>query len=153
VVATEKAKELVAYILSLKQVPIPGAATAVQPTHAAANEAGSQLGASVYASRCASCHGPDGTGVPGVFPALKGDAVVTDADPTSHIRIVLFGLQGKTINGAKYASPMPAHKGLLSDEEIVAVINHERTSWGNSAPTITQDEVERVSKQGQTAHD
>ena len=40
-----------------------------------------------------------GQGLPGVFPPLKGSAVVTAADPTEHIRTVLHGLSGKAIGG------------------------------------------------------
>lgn len=99
------------------------------------------LGAKVYAGNCASCHQADGQGLPHVFPPLAGDPVVTADDPTQHIRIVLHGLQGKTIEGVSYASPMPAFGGRLSNREIAAVINHERTSWGNDAPTITPEDV------------
>jgi mono/diheme cytochrome c family protein len=106
--------------------------------------ASSAQGAAIFASHCAGCHGPNGEGIPGAFPPIKGDPVVTDADPTAHIRTVLFGLHGKTINGISYTGAMPAWTDQLSDEEVAAVINHERTSWGNNAPTITAEEVARV---------
>ncbi len=79
---------------------------------------------------------------------MKGDPVVTAADPARHIQIVLFGLEHETINGVRYAAEMPAHKDELSDGEIAAVVNHERTSWGNSAPTVTAGDVARIRKQG-----
>jgi cytochrome c oxidase cbb3-type subunit 2 len=145
VVVTRKAADLVAYLLSLKQVPIPGS---VLPVSAEAGRPPSSQGASIFASRCASCHGSDGEGIAGVFPPLKGDPVVNDTDPSAHIRTVLFGLHGKTINGANYTAVMPAHASLLSDREIMSVINHERTSWGNNAPTVTVEEVERIREQG-----
>ena len=99
------------------------------------------LGDSVYGTNCASCHQAGGQGMPGVFPPLAGDPVVTADDPTEHIRVVLHGLQGKEIGGVSYVSPMPAFGGLLSDEQIAAVINHERTSWGNDAPLVTPEDV------------
>ncbi|HLW74862.1 MAG TPA: c-type cytochrome, partial [Gammaproteobacteria bacterium] len=34
-------------------------------------------GKSVFASNCASCHGSNGQGTPGLAPALKGDKFVT----------------------------------------------------------------------------
>jgi len=146
VVATQAARDLVAYLLSLKQTPLPGSTT---PGGAAGTtpEAATQ-GATVYAAHCASCHGPNGGGVPEVFPPMKGDPVVTAADPSRHIRIVLFGLGRVTINGVSYEAKMPAHKDELSDGEIAAVVNHERTSWGNSAPTVTAGDVAKVRKQG-----
>ncbi|HTG00973.1 MAG TPA: cbb3-type cytochrome c oxidase subunit II, partial [Nitrospirota bacterium] len=147
IIATQKAKDLVAYILSLKQVPIPGVSTVAQaqPSGPAGPEAG--LGAKVYQAHCASCHQVDGQGLPGAFPALKGDHVVIDKDATRHIEIVLFGLQGETIGGVQYTSPMPAQAQTLTDSEIAAVVNHERTSWGNNAVTVTAQDVAKVRQQ------
>ncbi len=141
VVATQKAKDLVAYLLSLKQVPIAGTKTGAQapPSTAGGTETG--LAAQLYASHCASCHQPNGDGVPGVFPPMKGDPVANDKDPMRHIEIVLFGLQGTVIGGVNYTAPMPAHAQVLSDSEISAVINYERKSWGNNAPTVTPQDV------------
>ncbi len=73
---------------------------------------------------------------------------MADKDPTAHIRTVLFGLRGKVINGTSYTATMPTHAPLLSDEEIAAVINYERTSWGNSSPTVTAKEVADVRRSG-----
>lgn len=101
----------------------------------------SELGTSVYGANCASCHQADGQGLPGVFPPMAGDPVVTAEDPTEHIDIVLHGLHGKEIGGVAYVSPMPAFADLLTDEQIAAVINHERTSFGNDAPLVTPEDV------------
>jgi cytochrome c oxidase cbb3-type subunit 2 len=143
VVATSDAKDLVAYLLSLRQVPLPGIETEkAQPSSSGRTEAGP--GAHVYSSHCASCHQSNGTGVSGAFPPLKGDPVVTDKDPTRHIEIVLFGIKGKTIGDVSYAAGMPAWGDQLSDKEVAGVVNHERTSWGNNAPTVTSLEVARI---------
>jgi mono/diheme cytochrome c family protein len=99
------------------------------------------LGDQVFGNYCVACHQLAGTGVPGVFPPLQGNPVVTAEDPTAHIRTVLYGLQGKTINGVTYAAAMPAFGKQLRDKDIAAVINHERRSWGNAAPTITWKDV------------
>ncbi len=106
------------------------------------------LGAELYRTSCANCHQINGQGVPNVFPPLAGDPVVTARDPSEHVRIVLFGKVGGAIGGRKYQTPMPAWAGQLSDEESAAVINHERTSWGNNAPTITSAEVAKVRTEG-----
>ena len=99
------------------------------------------LGEQVYGNKCAACHQLTGQGLPGVFPPLKGSAVVTAADPTEHIRTVLRGLSGKTIGGVAYASAMPAFADQLTDEEVAAVLSHERTSWGNQAPPVKPEDV------------
>ncbi|GAC1539528.1 MAG: hypothetical protein NVS2B17_14900 [Candidatus Velthaea sp.] len=99
-------------------------------------------GANGYTSNCAACHGASGAGVPGVFPPLAHDPVVTANDPDNQIKIVLHGLHGKPIGGAPYSSIMPAFP-QLSDTDIAAIIDHERTSWGNAAPTIVPNDVKK----------
>lgn len=106
------------------------------------------LGATLYRTSCASCHQGNGEGIPGAFPPLAGDPVVMAEDPTRHIEIVLFGMQGKAIEGVEYSAAMPAFSEQLSDEEVAAIINHERTSWGNNAPTVTAEQVQKVRAQG-----
>jgi mono/diheme cytochrome c family protein len=100
-------------------------------------------GAQLYGANCASCHGASGAGVPGTFPSLAGDPVVTAKDPSEHIRVVLRGLHGKPIRGASYAAQMPAFP-QLSDADLAALVDHERTSWGNNAPIVTPDAVKRA---------
>ena len=99
------------------------------------------LGEQVYGNKCAACHQLSGEGLPGVFPPLKGSAVVTAADPTEHIRTVLRGLSGKTIGGVTYGSPMPAFADQLTNEEVAAVLSYERASWGNRAPAVKPEDV------------
>jgi len=103
----------------------------------------SSLGPQVYAQNCASCHGATGAGTPGVFPPLVNDPVVNAKDADTHVRIVLHGLSGKAINGMRYAGQMPAFAAQLNDDQIAAVIDHERTSWGNRGPTVTPGQVKR----------
>ncbi|HET7586709.1 MAG TPA: cbb3-type cytochrome c oxidase subunit II [Gammaproteobacteria bacterium] len=164
VIPTPEAKALVAYLLSLKQPPLGENATAgvhaavmheaapaVEPvadrapavakaTPASAAEALPD-GKPLFSANCAACHGAGGAGIPGVFPPLKGNSAVNDADPTKHITVVLGGLKGATIDGAKYAAQMPAFGSLLSDAEIAAIINYERSAWGNDAPHVTAQQV------------
>jgi mono/diheme cytochrome c family protein len=106
------------------------------------------LGAELYRTSCSSCHQANGQGVPHLFPPLAGDPVVTSRDPADLIRIVLFGAKGSTINSVTYQAQMPAWADQLSDEEAAAVINHERTSWGNNAPTVTAADVAKVRARG-----
>ncbi|HEV3089414.1 MAG TPA: cytochrome c [Candidatus Elarobacter sp.] len=100
-------------------------------------------GERLYTANCSACHGVTGTGVPGAFPPLAGDPVVTANDPAEHVRVVLKGLAGKRISGTAYSSQMPPF-AQLSDAELAAIVDHERTSWGNKAPIITPDVVKRA---------
>lgn len=142
VVAGPNARALVAYLLSLRQVPLTAESSAPS------SGAGDALGARVYDGRCSTCHQPDGSGVPGVFPPLAGDPVVLAEDPTRHVEIVLFGLTGEAINGVAYAAPMPGWAEQLTDEEIAAVVNHERALWGNGSSPVTLERVAEIRQGG-----
>lgn len=150
IVARRDALNLVAYLLSLKQPRLNlrafGMAEGAPPPSAAAPAGGfdwKTLGEQTYA-KCAICHQAQGQGLEGTAPPLKGDPVVTARDPKDHIHTVLFGLEGKVVGGKTYGGKMPAFAELLTDEEIAAVINHERQSWGNRAPTVTPDQVKTI---------
>jgi mono/diheme cytochrome c family protein len=138
-VATElrayQASKLVAGAAPSQASIAPGAPASSSPPSWAA------LGEQVYGNKCSACHQLTGQGLPGVFPPLKGSAVVTSADPTEHIRTVLRGLTGKTIGGVAYATPMPAFADQLTDEEVAAVLSYERSSWGNQAPPVKPEDV------------
>ncbi len=100
----------------------------------------SDNGKQVYKQYCESCHQANGEGVPGVFPSLVGNEVVLKDDPSEHINVVLNGLSNKEIDGVKYVAPMPGFS-MLSDDEVAAVVNHERSNWGNDASLVDREIV------------
>jgi cytochrome c oxidase cbb3-type subunit 2 len=156
VIPNERGKALVAYLTSLKQAPLPeGRASSPDGSASTGDDSKQQKGetqatgdrgASLYGSHCSSCHQPDGTGLPGTFPPLKDDPVVTADDPTRHVEIILEGMQGKKIEGTAYSAAMPSFADALSNDEIAAIVNHERTSWGNDAPMIDPERVAEIRK-------
>ena len=77
-------------------------------------------GEEVYGAQCAACHQANGQGVPGVFAALDGSAIV-NGTAGEHIKLVL---EGKNL--------MAAFAEQLSDADLAAVITYERNSWSNS---------------------
>jgi len=95
----------------------------------------------LYIAQCSACHQPDGDGLPGVFPPLKGSAVVNKDDATKHIQAVLNGMQGARVSGVVYASAMPPFSGTLNDADIADIINFERRSWGNHGQPVTAAQV------------
>jgi cytochrome c oxidase cbb3-type subunit 2 len=103
----------------------------------------------LFSANCSVCHQETGEGLPGAFPALRGNAVVIDADPAMHIHTVLFGLKGATVDGVKYDSEMPDFGGTLNDADIANIINYERSSWGNHGKQITDKEVATIRATGQ----
>ncbi|MCA9597338.1 MAG: cbb3-type cytochrome c oxidase subunit II [Myxococcales bacterium] len=139
VVATKAALDLVQYLLSLQQTPLDGA-TPLAAAPASAGGRGEQL----YAANCASCHQATGLGLAGTFPPLVGDPVVNAKDPREHISTVLHGAHGRVIGGVTYAVAMPAFAEVLDDDQIAAIINHERSSWGNNGPAVTPKQVAKL---------
>ncbi len=112
----------------------------------AANGAAASDGAKVFQTNCSSCHQANGQGVPGTFPPLAGNPVVT-GDATKVIHIVKFGLNGKVdVKGTSYNGMMPAWGQQLSNGDIAAVITYVRSSWGNSASAVTESQVAGVTK-------
>jgi mono/diheme cytochrome c family protein len=76
-------------------------------------------GEAIYRDNCASCHGAD----------LEG--------PWHHADDVLFGITklgpGRYVGLTDYETDMPAFEGLLSDDEIRAVLLFIKQQW---PPTI-----------------
>jgi cytochrome c oxidase cbb3-type subunit II len=137
IVATPAARHLIAYLLGLKQASLGTSAEPAPGTSATAAD-------DIYKARCAGCHQATGAGVAGAFPPLARDPVVIATDPARHIAVVLNGLQGGSIGGVRYPGAMPPWADQLSDSEVAAVIDLERTSWGNRAPTVTAADVARA---------
>jgi ubiquinol-cytochrome c reductase cytochrome b subunit len=108
----------------------------------AAAPASNQPGAKVFADNCSSCHGSRGQGVPGTFPPLADNPVVT-GDPNKVIAIVTGGLHGAiTVGGQTYNGQMPAWKGTLNNKQISEVITFIRGSLGNNkASPVTEAQV------------
>lgn len=85
-------------------------------------------GERVYNAVCAACHMPNGQGLPGVFPALKGSPMALNDIP-GHIDIVVNGKAG---------TAMQAFDKMLTKQEIAAVVTYERNAWGNNTGDIVQ---------------
>ena len=85
-------------------------------------------GESVYNTNCAGCHKKDGSGMPPVFPAMKGSPIANGA-AADHMDIVLNG------KGA-----MPLFK-MLGDADLAAVITYERNAFGNTGSVVQPSDV------------
>ncbi|MBV8689521.1 MAG: cytochrome b N-terminal domain-containing protein [Candidatus Eremiobacteraeota bacterium] len=135
------------------QNPVPAAAPAAAVGNkttsvSAGASAGSGAGAGqkVFTANCTSCHGAAGAGVPGAFPPLAGNPVVT-GDKTKVIQIVSNGLHGQiSVKGSTYNGQMPAWKGNLSNSDIANVITYIRSAWGNKASAVTTADVSKIAK-------
>ncbi|MBS1500876.1 MAG: cytochrome c [Bacteroidetes bacterium] len=158
IIATKEALQLVAYLKSLKQVKLPDgkptplflygkdANESAIPPSSGTNKttAAPQLdGAALYTANCSSCHQPNGEGLVGAFPALKGSKVVLNDNPETQITIIMQGYNGRVSEGYGVMPPVGTNNNL-KPEEIVAIINHERTSWGNNSKQVTLDDVKKI---------
>jgi mono/diheme cytochrome c family protein len=107
-----------------------------------ANPASANDGGRVYVTNCSSCHQLNGQGLPGEFPPLDRNPVVT-GDASTVIIIVKLGMSGKRyINGVEYDGTMPAWGQLLSDQDIAAVVSYIRTTWHNFAAPVSVADVQ-----------
>lgn len=85
-------------------------------------------GKRVYESVCAACHMPNGEGLPGVFPAIKGSQIAVGSIP-AHIDIIVNGSAGTS---------MASFSKQLTMSEIAAVITYQRNAWGNNTGDMVQ---------------
>ncbi|SFQ70972.1 Cytochrome c, mono-and diheme variants [Roseivivax halotolerans] len=96
------------------------------------------LGAAVYVEHCAACHGANLEGQPDWrSPGPDGRLPAPPHDETGHtwhhdgetlFRLTKFGI-GALIDDPDYASNMPVYDGVLTDEEIVAVLSYIKSTW------------------------
>lgn len=146
VVATKRALELASYLMSLKQTDLPTAPTflpssKLKVTKGTSEKAGLPDGAKLYATTCQACHQADGKGLPGAFPPLAGSPIVNNENYDDYVKIILQGYDARAEYGV-----MPSFAEQLSDEEIAAIMNHERSSWGNKAKPVKVEDIARVRK-------
>ncbi|WP_347880329.1 c-type cytochrome [Ottowia testudinis] len=95
-------------------------------------------GAAIYSRHCASCHGASGEGQPnwrqrgpdGLLPAPPHDSSGhTWHHPDAQLfAITKLGLP-RVINQPNYQTAMPVYEGVLSDDDIIAVLSWIKAQW------------------------
>ena len=98
-------------------------------------------GGKVYEKHCAQCHGKDGEGTPGAYPALAGNRAVALANPANLIRAVTSGGYLPSTAGNPRPYGMPPFGQVLDDAQIAAVLTYVRRSWGHEAPVVSAVDV------------
>lgn len=148
-VARKDALYLIAYLQSLKQAPLPESQAAPAFLYPKAKQAkggapagAEELdGAALYVTHCQSCHQASGEGLPGAFPPLKGSPVVLGADLEKYIDIIMNGYDARPGYGAMPA--VGANAGF-TELEVAAIINHERSSWGNDGQKVSATDIKKI---------
>lgn len=146
-VATKDAMYLLAYLQSLKQVKLPDGTPSPEflykraAAEATGQGASSKVdGATLYTANCQSCHQANGEGLPGAFPPLKGSSVVDGDNLEMYVDIIMNGYTGREKEGFG-AMPPVGTTANLTPEEITAIMNHERSSWGNNAKQVAVEQI------------
>jgi cytochrome c oxidase cbb3-type subunit II len=156
IVASAKALALVAYLESLKQTKLPDGKPnpiflygKVDGNPDASGKTGTGQGtaqpdgAALYASNCQGCHQENGQGLAGAFPPLKGSKVVANDDPDIQVTIIMRGYNGRASEGYGIMPPVGTNNNL-TPEQVAAIVNHERSSWGNNSKKVTVDGVKKI---------
>lgn len=121
-------------VVALALVSLPAAAVAqsdAEMMFANPSKLTQTEGKDIYDAICAGCHMPEGQGAVGAgkYPALaNNESIEAAAYP---IYVIIHGQKA-----------MPPLGGVLSDEQIAAVVEYIRTNFGNNyAEEVTVQEV------------
>lgn len=134
--------EKVAAMLTWPGKPVPAG---FKPPRAltAAEQARFDMGRTLYASICAGCHQPNGSGLDGIAPPLIDSEWVTGS-PERLARIVLHGVRGYiTVKKRRHQLDMPP-LGALGDEPLAAILTYLRREWEHGAEPVTPDFLKAV---------
>lgn len=97
-----------------------------------------RAGERIYAQQCAACHGARGEGQPdwrdrgpdGLLPAPPHDpSGHTWHHPDEQLFAITKQGLAQLINQSDYRTAMPIYGGMLSDDEIVAVLSWIKAQW------------------------
>jgi len=98
-------------------------------------------GGKFYTLVCAACHMPNGSGVPGMQPALTGSAVVA-GDSDRLINVILKGPAAVLPpDREKFSNVMPPFAAVCNDAQVAGLINYLRANFAPSAPPVTPEQV------------
>ena len=150
IVATKNALQLVAYLQSLKQAPLP---TNVSPAPflyradtsnlvSGTNKPNESInGETIYINTCQVCHQANGEGLKGAFPPLKGSSVVNGDNLELYVDIIMNGYDARPEYGAMAGVGTNLN---FNEKDVAALINFERSSWGNKGKEVKPEEVKKI---------
>ncbi len=147
VVATPEALYLVAYLQSLKQTKLPDGTTAPEflykraETQKDATALQELDGKALYTANCQTCHQAGGEGLQGAFPPLKGSPVVMGENLEMYVDIIMHGYDARAEYGVM---PAVGTNMNFTEHEVAAIINYERSSWGNQGKKVSAEEIKKI---------
>ncbi|NKF22319.1 c-type cytochrome [Solimonas marina] len=106
------------------------------------------LGAKQYDINCGTCHLPTGLGSADTAPPLAGSAFAQAPEPWSLIDLVINGPrtppEAPSLEWQRPWQSMKPFRQKLSDEQAAALLTFVRNSWGNSAPAVEPEDIDRM---------
>lgn len=123
---------------------LPQMTPAARPVPRAPTDDAMARGRSVYRTHCEGCHGPEGEGARGAYPALAGNRAVVMEPPVNVVRAVLSGGFQPATAGNPRPWGMPSFGHVLTDGDVAAVVSYIRNQWGNRAAAVSGIDVQRL---------
>ena len=133
------ARAMAVYLQTLTQAPTTPA-PAPSPHPLALDAPGRQI----YEDQCAACHGAQGQGRAGVYPALAGNRAVVMEPPHNAVLSVLHGGFAPSTAGQPRPFGMPPFMLTLSDTDLAQVLTYVRSAWGNAAAPVSRLQVQQL---------
>ena len=138
----EDTKAMAVYLKGIAEGSSPPPASTALPTTESSLLI--SLGKTVYDKNCASCHGTQGEGKPPHWPPLANNQSIEMQSAVNPIRMVLNGGYPPGTKGNPMPYGMPPFAGLLSDNEVAAVVSYIRTAWGNRGTPVSAREANEL---------
>ena len=132
-------RSMAAYLKALPPSDDANGAVTATTRAAAVNSPGAKL----YEQHCGACHGEQGEGVAGIYPALAGSRAVTLHTSANLVHLVLEGGFPPATAGHPRPFGMPPFATVLSDGDVAQLLSFIRSSWGNRAGAVPTLEVSR----------
>lgn len=98
-------------------------------------------GKQLYTVNCEACHNGNGSGEPGMIPAVVGNPAMLQRDPATVLRSILVGNKGVATSTRPTAAGMPAFDWKLDDEQVAAIATYIRNRDGNRATPVSPTDV------------
>ncbi|MEO5905736.1 MAG: cbb3-type cytochrome c oxidase subunit II [Saprospiraceae bacterium] len=147
VVATKEALQLIAYLQSLKQASLPVETEPMIFLYEKEKEVASVDGADaidgkeLYTTHCQNCHQENGEGLKGAFPPLKNSPIVMGENLELYVDIIMNGYDARP----EYSAMAGIGTNIeWTEKEVTAIMNYERTAWGNAGDSLSTAEVKKI---------